>query len=98
LTFSGQSDTTALFSTVRYTLCDTYIDFSQPANSRKSISSNLAVKSLLMGTGDSGLLYSRNGKMLESVFYLQSHSLFFKLLILCSSCDSFPLKLKKKNG
>jgi hypothetical protein len=35
--FSGQGDATALFSAVRYTLCDTYIDFPQSVNSGKSI-------------------------------------------------------------
>ncbi len=38
----GQSDATALFSAVRYTLCDTYIDFPQSVNSGKSIFWNLA--------------------------------------------------------
>ncbi len=33
----GQSDARALFSAVRYTLCDTYIDFPQSVNSGKSI-------------------------------------------------------------
>jgi hypothetical protein len=42
MALSGQSDTTALFSAVRYTLCDTYIDFPQPVNSGKSIFLNLA--------------------------------------------------------
>ncbi len=34
---SGKSDAMALFSAVRYTLCDTYIDFLQSVNSGKSI-------------------------------------------------------------
>jgi hypothetical protein len=37
MALSGQSDATALFLTVRYTLCDTYIDFPQSVNSGKSI-------------------------------------------------------------
>jgi hypothetical protein len=37
MALSGQSDVTALFSAVRYTLCDTYIDFPQSVNSGKSI-------------------------------------------------------------
>jgi hypothetical protein len=37
MALSGQSDATALFSAVRYTLCDTYIDFPQSVNSGKSI-------------------------------------------------------------
>jgi hypothetical protein len=37
MALSGQSDATALFSAVCYTLCDTYIDFPQSVNSRKSI-------------------------------------------------------------
>jgi hypothetical protein len=36
MALSGQSDATALFSAVRYTLCDTYIDFPQSVNSGKS--------------------------------------------------------------
>ncbi len=42
MALSGQSDAMALFSAVRYTLCDTYIDFPQSVNSRKSILWNLA--------------------------------------------------------
>jgi hypothetical protein len=38
---SGQSDAMALFSAVRYTLCDCYIDFPQSVNSGKSIFLNL---------------------------------------------------------
>jgi hypothetical protein len=45
----------ALFSAVRYTLCDTYIDFPQSANFGKSIFYN---KAILRSKGDSGLLYS----------------------------------------
>jgi hypothetical protein len=37
MALSGQSDPTALFLAVRYTLCDTYIDFPQSVNSGKSI-------------------------------------------------------------
>jgi hypothetical protein len=37
IALSGQSDATALFSAIRYTLCETYIDFPQSVNSRKSI-------------------------------------------------------------
>jgi hypothetical protein len=37
MALSGQSDATALFLAVRYTLCDTYIDFPQSVNSGKSI-------------------------------------------------------------
>ncbi len=37
MALSGQSDATALFSAVRYTLCDTYIDYPQSVNSGKSI-------------------------------------------------------------
>jgi hypothetical protein len=37
MALSGQSDATALFSAVRYTLCYTYIDFLQSVNSGKSI-------------------------------------------------------------
>jgi hypothetical protein len=37
MALSEQSDATALFSSVRYTLCDTYIDFPQSVNSGKSI-------------------------------------------------------------
>ncbi len=37
MALSGQSDATALFQAIRYTLCDTYIDFPQSVNSRKSI-------------------------------------------------------------
>jgi hypothetical protein len=42
MVLSGQSDATALFTAVRYTLCETYIDFPQSVNSRKSIFWNLA--------------------------------------------------------
>jgi hypothetical protein len=42
MALSGQSDATTLFSAVRYTLCDTYIDFPQSVNSGKSIFLNLA--------------------------------------------------------
>jgi hypothetical protein len=42
MALSGQSDATALFSAARYTLWDTYIDFPQSVNSRKSIFLNLA--------------------------------------------------------
>jgi hypothetical protein len=37
MALSVQSDATALFSEVRYTLCDTYIDFPQSVNSGKTI-------------------------------------------------------------
>jgi hypothetical protein len=37
LTLSGQSGATSLFSTVRFTLCDTYIDFPKSVNSGKLI-------------------------------------------------------------
>jgi hypothetical protein len=37
MALSGQSDATALFSAVRYNLCDPYIDFPQSVNSGKSI-------------------------------------------------------------
>ncbi len=37
MALSGKSDATALFSAVRYTLCDTYINFPQSVNSGKSI-------------------------------------------------------------
>ncbi len=37
MALSEQSDATALFSAVCYTLCDTYIDFPQSVNSGKSI-------------------------------------------------------------
>jgi hypothetical protein len=37
MALSGQSDAVALFSAVWFTLCDTYIDFTQSVNSRKSI-------------------------------------------------------------
>jgi hypothetical protein len=37
MALSELSDATALFSAVRYTLCDTYIEFPQSANSGKSI-------------------------------------------------------------
>jgi hypothetical protein len=43
MALSGQSDATALFSAVRCTLCDTYIDFPQSVNFGKSIFLNLAV-------------------------------------------------------
>jgi hypothetical protein len=55
MALSGQSDATALFSAVRYTLCDTYIDFPQPVNSGKSI---YLCKAILRSKGDSGLSYS----------------------------------------
>ncbi len=42
MALSGQSDAIAFFSAVRHTLCDTYIDFPQSVNSRKSILWNLA--------------------------------------------------------
>jgi hypothetical protein len=42
MALSGQSEATALFSAVRYTLGDIYIDFQQSVNSGKSIFSNLA--------------------------------------------------------
>jgi hypothetical protein len=37
MALSGQSDATVLLSAVRYTLCDTYIDFPQSVNSGKLI-------------------------------------------------------------
>jgi hypothetical protein len=55
MALSGQSDATALFSAVRYTLCDTDIDFPQSVNSRKSIQRR---KAILWSKGDSGLSYS----------------------------------------
>ncbi len=39
---SRQSDATALFTEVRFTPCDTYIDFPQSVNNGKSIFWNLA--------------------------------------------------------
>ncbi len=42
MALSGQSDATVLFPAICYTLCDTYIDFPQSVNSRKSIFLNLA--------------------------------------------------------
>jgi hypothetical protein len=75
MALSGQSDATALFSAVRYTLCDTYIDFPQSVNSGKSI---LRRKTILRSKGDSGLSYSgideipvssyADGKLTESHF------------------------------
>jgi hypothetical protein len=41
MALSEQSDATALFSAVRYTFFDTYIDFPQYVNSGKSIFWNL---------------------------------------------------------
>jgi hypothetical protein len=38
LTLSAESDATSLFSTVCHTLCDTYIDFPQSANSEGKVS------------------------------------------------------------
>jgi hypothetical protein len=38
IALSGQSDAAVLFSTVRYSLCDTYIEFPQSVNYGKSIS------------------------------------------------------------
>jgi hypothetical protein len=37
MALSGKSDATVLFSAIRYTLFDTYIDFPQSVNSGKSI-------------------------------------------------------------
>jgi hypothetical protein len=72
---SGQSEAAALFSTVRYTLCDTYIDFLQSDNSGKSILSNIEEwrKAILQGKGNIGLSYSGKSssgdrKMLEIQF------------------------------
>jgi hypothetical protein len=59
MALSGSSDATALFSTVRYTLCVTYIDFQQSVNSGKSIFTAQWRKVILQSTGDSGLSYSR---------------------------------------
>ncbi len=42
MALSEQSDATAQFLAVRYTLCDTYIDFPLSVNSEKSIFLNLA--------------------------------------------------------
>jgi hypothetical protein len=56
MALSELSDATALFSAVRYTLCDTYIDFPQSVNSGKSIQRR---KAILRSKGDSGLSYSR---------------------------------------
>jgi hypothetical protein len=55
MALSGQSDATALFLAVRYTLCDTYIDFPQSVNSGKSIWRR---KAILRSKGDSGLSFS----------------------------------------
>jgi hypothetical protein len=51
MSLSGQSDATALFSAVHYTLCDTYIDFPQSVNSWNSIFWNLAAKTHLTEQG-----------------------------------------------
>jgi hypothetical protein len=37
MALSGQNDATALFSAIRYTLSDTYIDFLQSVNYGQSI-------------------------------------------------------------
>jgi hypothetical protein len=54
----------ALFSTVRYTLIDTNIDFPQSVNSGKS--KTWRRKAILQGKGDSGLSYSRIDEILVS--------------------------------
>ncbi len=41
MALAGQSDATALFLAVRYTLFDTFIDFPKSVNSGKSIFLNL---------------------------------------------------------
>jgi hypothetical protein len=63
----GQSNATALFSTVRYNLCGTYIDFPLSANSGKSALKHGGARPL-QGKGDSRLSYSGIDDILVSHF------------------------------
>ncbi len=47
----------ALFSTVRYTLCETYIDFSSLLIPESKFSTTWRRKAILRGKDNSGLLY-----------------------------------------
>ncbi len=96
----------ALFSAVRYTLCDTYIDFPQYFNSGKSIFKTSRHKAILQGKGESGLSFTRIdeitvSRLPEMEKWKRSliRQIFKPLkMVLCSFCDSFPLKLKKKQA
>jgi hypothetical protein len=50
IALSGYSDATALFSTARYTLCDTYIDFRSLSILESQLSKTS--KAVLRGKGD----------------------------------------------
>jgi hypothetical protein len=49
----------ALFSTVRYTLCGTYIDFSSLVIPESLFSTTRRREAILWGKGNNGLLYFR---------------------------------------
>jgi hypothetical protein len=109
LTLSGESDATALFSTVCYTLWHLYW-LPQSVNSGKSIIYNFWCKAILQDKGCSGLSYSGTDKILvihltethagKSIWSDKAISSIFKLLImvLCSSCDGNPLKFDMKSA
>jgi hypothetical protein len=98
------------FLTVRYSLCNTYIDFPQSANSRKSIFWNLAAKKrpscgakaiadwLIDEFPVSHLMETKNAG--KSIWFDKTVLQIFKPLkmVFCYSCDGVPLKFKKKNG
>jgi hypothetical protein len=51
LTLSGQSEATALFSTVRYTLCDIYVTFRSLSIPESQFSKTYRRKAILRGKG-----------------------------------------------
>ncbi len=54
MALSGQSDAMALFPAIRYTLCDTYIDFPQSVIPESQFSEIYRRKAILRNKGDSG--------------------------------------------